>query len=71
MTTTTTDAADDIRMHPDPCTCNRCKGLEGCPFCQRVKLDADYCYSCRRLVFLGGRFRTRAELSRDVDGPLG
>ncbi|MFN3303138.1 MAG: hypothetical protein ACK44A_05390 [Roseateles sp.] len=52
---------DNIAGHPDRCGCNRCAGLEACPFCCRVKLDADYCYSCRRLVFLEGRFRTRVE----------
>lgn len=64
MTTTTIDpvASEDIASHSDPCACGRCAGLESCPFCQRVKLDADYCYSCRRLVFLNGRFRTRAEV---------
>lgn len=27
------------------------EGLERCPECQRMELDVDWCYACRRLVF--------------------
>lgn len=40
--------------------------LELCPMCSQRQLDIDWCDHCRRLVFVDGRFRTRAEMSRDT-----
>lgn len=41
---------DPIDGHPDHCPCPRCIGLERCPACERIKLDFDWCWKCRRLV---------------------
>lgn len=59
MKTTTTDPRAPADVGP------AVPELETCPMCQQKQLDIDWCYHCRRLVFVDGRFRTRAELSRD------
>lgn len=45
-------ATDPIAGHVDGCACPRCVDLEACPSCERLKLDIDWCWACRRLVFL-------------------
>lgn len=45
-------ADDTIAAHVSGCGCPRCAGLEVCPSCGQQKLDADWCFSCCRLVFL-------------------
>lgn len=34
--------------------------------CGQAQLDVDWCFHCKRLVFVDGRFRTRAEMSREA-----
>jgi hypothetical protein len=46
-------AADPISSHVDGCKCPRCEDLTECPVCERQKLDSDWCWHCRRLIFLG------------------
>ncbi|RZL38721.1 MAG: hypothetical protein EOP35_05115 [Rubrivivax sp.] len=43
---------DPIAGHADGCACPRCVDLTPCPTCERLKLDIDWCWACRRLVFL-------------------
>lgn len=43
---------DPITAHANGCACARCVGLEVCPACGEQKLDIDWCFNCRKLVFL-------------------
>jgi hypothetical protein len=50
-TTAPPPADDPIAARVNGCGCARCVGLEVCPSCGQRKLDADWCFSCGRLVF--------------------
>lgn len=41
-----------LAEHEDGCSCPRCEYLDVCPACSQKKLDIDWCFSCRRLVFM-------------------
>lgn len=41
----------EIASHPDACTCKRCKELTVCYACERRKLDGDWCFACKRLIY--------------------
>jgi hypothetical protein len=50
--TTVCDTIDPIAGHANGCPCPRCADLTDCPVCGEQKLDIDWCFACRRMVFM-------------------